>query len=117
MIFTVLTLLFTIFPTPFAIFLLGFLSVLVLTCVFKLVKLVLDAIPFLQSWGCFPLTSDAILVLKCVFQVIWSLFVSFEIPGTHTTPAEWALFSLLFITIVRFVRRLLLDEDRDPLER
>lgn len=47
MIFSVLTLLFTIFPTPFAIFLLGFIAVLVIVCIFKLVKLVLDAIPFL----------------------------------------------------------------------
>lgn len=47
MIFTALSLILTIFPTPFAIFVLGFLAVLVIMAVFKLVKLVLDAIPFL----------------------------------------------------------------------
>lgn len=47
MISTALALLFTIFPTPFAIFVLGFLAVMLLICIFKLVKLVLDAIPFL----------------------------------------------------------------------
>lgn len=47
MIATALALLFTIFPTPFAVFILGFLAAMVLICVFKLVKLVLDAIPFL----------------------------------------------------------------------
>lgn len=47
MIITALTLLFAIFPTPFAIFVLGFLAVLVIVAIFKLVKLVLDAIPFL----------------------------------------------------------------------
>lgn len=47
MIASVLTLLFAIFPTPVAIFLLALLAIFVIFCIFKLVKLVLDAIPFL----------------------------------------------------------------------
>lgn len=47
MIITALTLILTIFPTPFAIFVLGFIAIVLLICIFKLVKLVLDAIPFL----------------------------------------------------------------------
>lgn len=47
MIIEAITLLLAIFPTPFAIFVLGFIAVLILICIFKLVKLVLDAIPFL----------------------------------------------------------------------
>lgn len=60
------------------------------------------------------MTSDAVLVLKSLFVDIWSIFVSFEIPGTHTTPGEWALFSILFYMTIRFVRRLFLDEVDDP---
>lgn len=47
MIMTALSLILTIFPTPFAVFVLGFIAVVVIICIFKLVKLVLDAIPFL----------------------------------------------------------------------
>lgn len=63
------------------------------------------------------MTSDAVLVLQCLFSTIWSLFFSFEIPGTHTTPAEWAVFSLLFVIILRFVKRLLSDDVDDPTSR
>lgn len=62
------------------------------------------------------MTDDAIAVVSLLFKTIWSLFVSFEIPGTHTTPAEWALFSLLFLYIVRTVKRMILDVDNDPLD-
>lgn len=47
MIIQAIQLILAIFPTPFAVFVLGFIAVLVLICLFKLVKLVLDAIPFL----------------------------------------------------------------------
>lgn len=47
------------------------------------------------------MTSDALLVLRFIFKTIWSLFTSFLIPGTRTTPAEWALFSLAFVLGVR----------------
>lgn len=40
------------------------------------------------------MTSDAILVLRSIFQTIWSLFTSWLIPGTRTTPAEWLAFLL-----------------------
>lgn len=47
MIVSALTILFAVFPTSFAIFLLALIAIFVLMAVFKLVKLVLDAIPFL----------------------------------------------------------------------
>lgn len=47
MIIQAVQLILSIFPTPFAVFVLGFIAIMVLICVFKLVKLVLDAIPFL----------------------------------------------------------------------
>lgn len=50
------------------------------------------------------MTSDGILVLRTVFVVIWSLFTSFEIPGTHTTPAEFAVFSLALVLSLRLVK-------------
>lgn len=53
------------------------------------------------------MTSDALQVLSFVFTTIWRLFTSFEIPGTHTTPAAWALFSLSVILAVKLVRMFL----------
>lgn len=47
MFFQALSLLFQILPVPAAIIVLGIVAVMVLVIVFKLVKLVLDAIPFL----------------------------------------------------------------------
>lgn len=47
---------------------------------------------------------DAIDILSLVFSSIWKLFSSFWIPGTHTTPAEWAIFSLALVFLVRIVR-------------
>lgn len=38
------------------------------------------------------MTSDAIAVLNCLFQTIWSLFTSWCIPGTNVTPAGFFLF-------------------------
>lgn len=63
------------------------------------------------------MTSDAVAVVRLLFVTVWSLFVSFEIPGTHTTPAEFALFSLLFVFVIRLVRRFIFEDDSsDPLE-
>lgn len=47
MIASALVLLFAIFPTPIAIFILAVMAIMVIFAVFKLVKLVLDSIPFL----------------------------------------------------------------------
>lgn len=38
------------------------------------------------------MSNDAVQVLKCLFQTIWSLFNSWNIPGTNVTPAVMALF-------------------------
>lgn len=49
------------------------------------------------------MTSDAILVLKCVFQNIFRFFNSWYIPGTNVTPGT-AAFGCLFLSVVfRFV--------------
>lgn len=40
------------------------------------------------------MSTDAVEVLKCIFQTVWRLFTSFDIPGTNVTPAMWALFVL-----------------------
>lgn len=46
---------------------------------------------------------DAVLVVKCLFTTIWSLFTSWQIPGTNVTPAMWAIFALLFIFVLKFL--------------
>lgn len=48
------------------------------------------------------MTSDALLVLRSLFQTIWSLFTSFLIPGTNTTPAEWAFFLVFAFICLKF---------------
>ena len=49
------------------------------------------------------MTSDAILVLKCVFGNIFRFFNSWYIPGTNVTPCT-AAFGCLFLSVVfRFV--------------
>ena len=45
------------------------------------------------------MTDDALLVLKTLFQTIFSLFTSWYIPGTNVTPAV-AFFGILFISIL-----------------
>lgn len=53
------------------------------------------------------MTDDALLVLKTLFQTIFSLFTSWYIPGTNVTPAV-AFFGILFISILfRVLSRLL----------
>ena len=46
---------------------------------------------------------DSVLVVKCLFTTIWSLFTSWKIPGTNVTPAMWAIFCLLFVFVLKFV--------------
>lgn len=38
------------------------------------------------------MTSDALLVVQCLFSTIWELFTSWYIPGTNVTPAMFFLF-------------------------
>ena len=52
------------------------------------------------------MTSDAILVLKCLFSNIWSLFTSWYIPGTQTTPAQFFLFLIMASIGITFVVRM-----------
>lgn len=57
------------------------------------------------------MSQDVVDVLQALFGPgfygIWRLFVSWYIPGTKITPAMWALFSLVLVTAVRFVKRLM----------
>lgn len=53
------------------------------------------------------MTSDAILVVKCLFKNIWSLFTSWYIPGTETTPAQFFLFLILASLSITFVVRMI----------
>lgn len=52
------------------------------------------------------MTADAKLVLQVLFVDIWHLFTSWTIPGTNTTPAEWAIFSILFLFTIKAVKYL-----------
>lgn len=50
------------------------------------------------------MTSDAFQVLTFIFRAVWRLFNSWYIPGTHTTPAAFAMFSLTLLLVVKVVR-------------
>ena len=52
------------------------------------------------------MTSDAIMVVECLFSTIWSLFTSWYIPGTQTTPAQFFLFLILVSLSITFVVRM-----------
>lgn len=52
------------------------------------------------------MTSDALLVLKTLFQTIWALFSSWHIPGTNVTPAGAFLFLASTGLVFRFIPRL-----------
>lgn len=58
------------------------------------------------------MTSDALSVVSLLFSTIWSLFTSWFIPGTNTTPAEFAIFILVVFLIIRTVKRLF-DNDSE----
>lgn len=51
------------------------------------------------------MTSDGILILRSVFQTIWTLFTSWHIPGTNTTPATWFLLLLSAGVGIRIILR------------
>lgn len=53
------------------------------------------------------MTADGLQVLSFIFSSCWRLFTCFEIPGTHTTPAEWALFGFVVLLVIRVVRKFL----------
>lgn len=60
------------------------------------------------------MTSDALSVVSLLFSTIWSIFTSFTIPGTNTTPAEFAIFILVVSFTIRLVRKYILGgDDRD----
>lgn len=52
------------------------------------------------------MTNDALSVVSLLFSTIWSLFTSWTIPGTNTTPGEFSLFILVVVLIIRTVKRL-----------
>lgn len=53
------------------------------------------------------MTADAALVVQALFNVIWSLFTSWTIPGFNVTPMEFAIFGLFMALVIRFIKRLL----------
>lgn len=53
------------------------------------------------------MTADALLVVRALFSTIWSLFTSWHIPGTATTPAAFAMFMLTVGLILRSIRSIL----------
>lgn len=53
------------------------------------------------------MSSDALLVLKCLFQTIWRLFTSWHIPGTDVTPAAFFFFLAAAGIGLTFVTRFL----------
>lgn len=55
------------------------------------------------------MTRDALVVLQALFGPIWRLFTSWNIPGTHMSPADWALFALFFVVLIRMIGRFVGD--------
>lgn len=53
------------------------------------------------------MTVDGLLVVRAIFSMIWKLFTSWYIPGTHTTPAAFAIFLLVAGLILRSAKFLL----------
>lgn len=53
------------------------------------------------------MTNDALLVLQCLFDVIWRLFTSWYIPGTKTTPAAFLLFIGVCGLALKFMYRII----------
>lgn len=62
------------------------------------------------------MTSDAILVVQCLFSTIWSLFTSWYIPGTNVTPAQFFLFLGSASLGITFIVRLLMVNPSVPLK-
>lgn len=66
------------------------------------------------------MTYDAITILQMVFQLIWRLFTSWYIPGTHTTPAAFILYLAFAGIILRFIGRVTMTynpHDDKPIDR
>jgi len=53
------------------------------------------------------MTNDALLVLQCLFDVIWRLFTSWYIPGTETTPAAFLMFIGVCGLALKFMYRVI----------
>lgn len=49
------------------------------------------------------MTSDALAVVQCLFDTLWRLFTSWNIPGTNVSPAEMGLFLIAAGIGLRFV--------------
>ena len=62
------------------------------------------------------MTSDALLVVQCLFSTIWSLFTSWYIPGTNVTPAQFFLFLGSASLGITFIVRLLMVNPSVPLK-
>lgn len=52
------------------------------------------------------MTSDALAVVQMLFTSVWSLLTSWNFPGTHMSPAEWAFFGLFLVVLFKFISRL-----------
>lgn len=52
------------------------------------------------------MTKDGILVLQCLFENIWRLFTSWNIPGTEVTPAGFLVFLAFCGLVLRWLSRL-----------
>lgn len=50
---------------------------------------------------------DAILILRVLFVDILKLFNCFRIPGTFTTPLGWIMFSMVFVVVLKVIKRFL----------
>lgn len=52
------------------------------------------------------MSSDALSFLSGVFEVLFSIFTSWHIPGTNVTPAMWFVFLLSVGVLFRFLGKL-----------
>ena len=52
------------------------------------------------------MSSDARLVLQCLFQTIWQLFTTWCIPGTNVTPGAFLVFLVFACLVFRFIQSL-----------
>lgn len=57
------------------------------------------------------MTSDALSVVRVLFSTIWSLFVSWYIPGTNVTPGAVFIFLMFAYFVVRVIKSLLARSD------
>lgn len=58
------------------------------------------------------MTSDALMVVRLLFSIVWKMFTSWNIPGTNTTPAEFGLFLVVAVMSIRFIRRITFEHVR-----